>query len=79
MQGRRLGFNFDVAPSLQELCVFYFGGNRQDEGMTEYKGKSRKAKCGSAEKRNLVWESGNECGKAEMRKYGVKGIILKGV
>ena len=52
MQGRRLGFNFDVAPSLQEPCVFYFGGNRQDEGMTEYKGKSGKAevqKCGKAE------------------------------
>ena len=30
-QGRRLGFNFDVAPLLQEQCVFYFRGNRQDE------------------------------------------------
>ena len=49
MQGRRLGFNFDVAPSLQEPCVFYFGGNRQDERMTEYKAKSGKRKCGKAE------------------------------
>ena len=52
MQGRRLGFNFDVAPSLQEPCVFYFKGNRQDEGMTYYKAKKRKVESGSAGKRN---------------------------